>query len=284
MMGEIPVFFLHGLVYAGLLFLVSSGLTLVFGMMNVLNLAHAAFYMLGAYFSYSVLYFTGNFYFSLIVCPLLLFILGAFQVVGELFHKAGEKDFAPYVSQIINSGAEVLWTPNWGNDLTLLIKQGKNLGMKAKIASYYLNDEYLIKSVGDDSAIIGNITAESYMLTIPTEKNKKFIEGFYKEKGYYPSWLRGKAYTATMFWAEAVKKAGKDDVDAVIKAWEGLTYEGPAGTYYMRPCDHQAQIPVWIAEMVKDSKFFKHAFVGEPTMIPAKDIEITCEETGCKMK
>lgn len=76
-MGEIPVFFLHGLVYAGLLFLVSSGLTLVFGMMNVLNLAHAAFYMLGAYFSYSVLNFTGNFYLSLIVCPLLLFILGA---------------------------------------------------------------------------------------------------------------------------------------------------------------------------------------------------------------
>jgi len=87
-----------------------------------------------------------------------------------------------------------------------------------------------------------------------------------------------------MFWAEALKKAGKDDVDAVIKAWEGLTYEGPAGTWYMRPCDHQAQIPVWVAEMVKESKFFKHAFVGEPKMIPPKDIEITCEETGCRMK
>jgi len=206
------------------------------------------------------------------------------QVVGELFHKAGEKDFAPYISQIINSGADVVWTPNWGNDLTLLIKQGKNLGMKAKIASYYLNDEYLVKSVGDDSAIVGNVTAESYMVTIPTEKNKQFVEGFYKAKGYYPTWLRGKAYISTMFWAEAVKKAGKDDVDAVIKAWEGLTYDGPAGKYYMRPCDHQAQIPVWIAEMVKDNKFFKHAFVGVPTEIPAKDIEITCEQTGCKMK
>jgi branched-chain amino acid transport system substrate-binding protein len=206
------------------------------------------------------------------------------EIVGKLFHKAGEKDFAPYVSQIIGSGAEVVWTPNWGNDLTLLVKQGRTLGMKAKIACYYLNDEYLIESVADDSAIIGNITAEAYMLTIPTEKNREFIEGFYKEKGYYPSWLRGKAYTATMFWAEAIKKAGKDDVDAVIKAWEGLTYEGPAGTWYMRPCDHQAQIPVWIAEMVKESKFFKHAFVGEPKMIPAKDIEITCEETGCRMK
>ena len=40
---------LHGVVYGMLLFLVSSGLTLVFGMMGILNIAHAAFYMLGAY-------------------------------------------------------------------------------------------------------------------------------------------------------------------------------------------------------------------------------------------
>ncbi len=76
-MGEIPVFFLHGLVYAGLLFLVSSGLTLVFGMMNVLNFAHASFYMLGAYFSYSLLRVTDSLWVSLLICPLLLFLLGA---------------------------------------------------------------------------------------------------------------------------------------------------------------------------------------------------------------
>ena len=74
-MGEIPVFFLHGLVYAGLLFLVSSGLTLVFGMMNVLNFAHASFYMLGAYFSYSLLRITDNLWLSLLICPLLLFFI-----------------------------------------------------------------------------------------------------------------------------------------------------------------------------------------------------------------
>ena len=72
--------------------------------------------------------------------------------------------------------------------------------------------------------------AEIYVLTIPTAKNKEFIAKFHKDKGYYPTWLRGKAYTATLFWAEAVKKAGKTDVAAVIKAWEGLTYDGPAGT------------------------------------------------------
>lgn len=76
-MSDIPVFFLHGLAYAGLLFLVSAGLTLVFGMMNVLNFAHAAMYMLGAYFSYALLQETGNFWLSLMVCPLLLFVIGA---------------------------------------------------------------------------------------------------------------------------------------------------------------------------------------------------------------
>jgi branched-chain amino acid transport system permease protein len=76
-MADIPVFFLHGLAYAGLLFLVSSGLTLVFGLMNVLNFAHATFYMLGAYFSYSIFRLTGHFWLSLLLCPLFLFILGA---------------------------------------------------------------------------------------------------------------------------------------------------------------------------------------------------------------
>jgi branched-chain amino acid transport system permease protein len=77
-MSDIPVFFLHGLAYAGLLFLVSAGLTMVFGMMNVLNFAHAAMYMLGAYFSYSIMLHTGGqFWLAIVVCPLLLFMIGA---------------------------------------------------------------------------------------------------------------------------------------------------------------------------------------------------------------
>lgn len=90
-MSDIPVFFLHGLAYAGLLFLVSAGLTLVFGMMNVLNFAHAAMYMLGAYFSYTLLQMTGQFWLSLMVCPLLLFIIGAIieRTLLRRVHKHG---------------------------------------------------------------------------------------------------------------------------------------------------------------------------------------------------
>ena len=45
---------LNGVIYGLLLFMVSAGLTLIFGMMGILNFAHASFYMLGAYFAYAL--------------------------------------------------------------------------------------------------------------------------------------------------------------------------------------------------------------------------------------
>src|SRR5919206_1944703 len=68
---------LHGIVYGMLLFLVSSGLTLVFGMMGILNIAHATFYMLGAYLAYTTVQLTGNFWLSLAVAPIVVGVLGA---------------------------------------------------------------------------------------------------------------------------------------------------------------------------------------------------------------
>ena len=206
------------------------------------------------------------------------------EIVAEVYHPLGEKDYGPYVSRIVASGADLVFTTDWGNDLTLLVKQAKPFGLKAKFAGYYLSDEETVSAIGESELLVGSIASETYMLTIPTEENKKFIEGYYKDKGIYPFWLRGKSYNATMFWAEALKKAGTDDVNAVIKAWEGLSYKGTAGTMTMRACDHQAQVPIWIAEIVHQSKFMKLPYVGEPIMIPAKDIEVSCEETGCKMK
>jgi branched-chain amino acid transport system permease protein len=68
---------IHGLVYGMLLFLVASGLTLVFGMMDVLNIAHAGFYMLGAYIGSTIAVVTGNFLLALLLAPLAMAILGA---------------------------------------------------------------------------------------------------------------------------------------------------------------------------------------------------------------
>ncbi len=68
---------LNGLVTGLLLFMLSSGLTLIFSMMGVLNFAHASFYMLGAYFAYTISGYL-DFWVALFVAPLLVGIVGAF--------------------------------------------------------------------------------------------------------------------------------------------------------------------------------------------------------------
>lgn len=67
----------NGLLYGMLLFMVSAGLTLIFGMMGVLNFAHASFYMLGAYFGYTLSGFM-PFWLTLVVAPLMVAIIGMF--------------------------------------------------------------------------------------------------------------------------------------------------------------------------------------------------------------
>lgn len=68
---------LNGLSYGVLLFLLSVGLTLIFGMLDVVNLAHGSFYMLGAYAGLATIAATDNFWLALLVAPLAVGLVGA---------------------------------------------------------------------------------------------------------------------------------------------------------------------------------------------------------------
>jgi branched-chain amino acid transport system permease protein len=105
---------IHGLAYGMVLFLVASGLNIIFGMMGILNLAHASFFMLSAYFSYQVLTTTGNFWVALIVAPVVTAFFGiilerffirkvhAFGHIAELILTVG-------VSLIILAAVKIFW-------------------------------------------------------------------------------------------------------------------------------------------------------------------------------
>ena len=72
---------LNALQYGLLLFLVASGLTLIFGIMGVINLAHGSFYMIGAYMAYALApivgsTFGGGFFATLLIGLVLAVLLG----------------------------------------------------------------------------------------------------------------------------------------------------------------------------------------------------------------
>ena len=75
-MEFLTISLLNGISYGLLLFMLSSGLTLIFSMMGVLNFAHASFYMVGAYLAYTVTSVVG-FWPALVVAPVLVGLMGA---------------------------------------------------------------------------------------------------------------------------------------------------------------------------------------------------------------
>ncbi|HUQ42389.1 MAG TPA: branched-chain amino acid ABC transporter permease [Candidatus Limnocylindrales bacterium] len=67
---------LNGISFGALLFILAAGLSLIFGMMDVVNLAHGGFYMLGAYVALTVVQRTGSFWPALLIAPLVVGLLG----------------------------------------------------------------------------------------------------------------------------------------------------------------------------------------------------------------
>ena len=104
---------LNGISYGLLLFLLSVGLTLIFGMMGVLNFAHASFYMLGAYFAYQISIKIG-FWPALVLAPLLVGVVGAFverfglRAVHKFGHVA-ELLFTFGLAFLLGEAVQLIW-------------------------------------------------------------------------------------------------------------------------------------------------------------------------------
>ena len=104
---------LNGILYGMLLFLMASGLTVIFSMMGVLNFAHASFYMLGAFFGFEISRRVG-FWPGLVVAPLLVGVIGmAVERYGlRNVHRHGhvaELLFTFGLTFVIQEGVEMVW-------------------------------------------------------------------------------------------------------------------------------------------------------------------------------
>jgi branched-chain amino acid transport system permease protein len=81
---------LNALSQASLLFFIACGLTLIFGIMRIINFAHGAIYMLGAYVGYTISIATGSFWLALLIAPLVVAAVGAmfeFFLLSRLYER-----------------------------------------------------------------------------------------------------------------------------------------------------------------------------------------------------
>ncbi|OFW51180.1 MAG: ABC transporter permease [Acidobacteria bacterium RIFCSPLOWO2_12_FULL_68_19] len=106
---------LNGLFSAALLFLIASGLTLAFGVMKIVNIAHGSFYMLGVYVAYTVIQRTGSLLLGAVVALVVVAAVGF--LVQRVFLRRFGAD--PLPQMMMTMGFALLF-----RDLTLMIWGG----------------------------------------------------------------------------------------------------------------------------------------------------------------
>jgi branched-chain amino acid transport system substrate-binding protein len=176
------------------------------------------------------------------------------QIVGDDLHPLGKvTDFAPYVAKIKAAGADSVITGNWGNDMSLLVKAGREAGLDVNWYTYYAGGLGTPTAMGEAAAGKVKIIAE-YHSNVANNKAAKWDADYRKQapKGnpdFY--FLRGKIMW-DMF-AKALNQAKSADTKAVALALEGMKHDGELGEVEMRKSDHQLIQPLYVMTLVKSA-------------------------------
>ena len=176
------------------------------------------------------------------------------QIVGDDLHPLGKvSDFAPYVAKIKAAGADSVITGNWGNDMSLLVKAGRDAGLDVNWLTYYAGGLGTPTAMGEAAAGKVKIIAE-YHSNVENNKAAKWDADYRKQapKGnpdFY--FLRGKIMW-DMF-AKAIVQAKSVEPKAVALALEGMRHDGELGEVEMRKSDHQLIQPLYVLTIVKSA-------------------------------
>ncbi|MCL4250861.1 MAG: substrate-binding domain-containing protein [Anaerolineae bacterium] len=170
-------------------------------------------------------------------------------------------DFTPYLQQVLDSGADAV-LPIWAGDGSVtLFQQIAELGVQdrmAVVAAFNSND---IVAVSDPSTI-GNISWIVYHYSFPqNEINDWMVEKHQAVYDDVPDLFTECSFATAQALVQAVEATSGDTLpSAMIPVLEGMMFEGPKGTYAIRPSDHQALVPMYIARLANlddpDQKFY----------------------------
>lgn len=177
------------------------------------------------------------------------------QIVGEDYHKLFLTDFAPYLTKIKASGAEVVFTGDWIPDAANLLKQARQMGIKLPFANIFLDEPNFLHEVGVEGTNglvhLSQYTTESPFFKTPEQiKYYQTWNNLWKTKWTAPYntmlYKHGTgnigSYTQQTYWLlSVIERAGSTDPEKIIKVWEGDSYQFVNGKILkMRACDHKA--------------------------------------------
>lgn len=182
------------------------------------------------------------------------------KIVGDDLHPLGKvKDFAPYISKIKASGADVVLTGNWGQDLTLLVKASKEAGLDAVFYTLNAHNPGVPGSLGKAGA--DHVRQVFTWHTNIADNKLEATANDYKKRFNEDMWLYLPKLQMDML-AKAIDTAKSPDPLQVAKALHGMKFQGATGEVTMRASDHQLVSAQYIATFTKTGGAVKYDAEG----------------------
>lgn len=194
---------------------------------------------------------------------------GGTFVADDIFAPLNTTDFTPYMEQILNSGAES-WIVTWaGGGFIAMMQAAVDVGVTDKMAlgaSFVDNiamPAFFANAVGTTSGIL-------YHYTLPKNPINDWLVANTKPRyGVNPDLFDADGMNAAIMLVEGIKATkGDASADALLKVFEGMTFEGPKGTIFVRPEDHVAIQDMYIVKLTNvtdpDAKWFEYVKTTRP--------------------
>lgn len=205
---------------------------------------------------------------------------GSLDVVGEEYSPFGTTNFAPYITKAIGAKPDVVCVIVFGAGYARVLKQLHQMGSKAHYHHYFWSQPDAA-AAGD--AVLGLTAGETYVVNNPkVPRALAFGKAFRAIHGTWPDPVAARGYTGVELLAQAIRKTGSSDAEAIVDALVKVEHDSVHGKLAFRECDHTATAEIFVVEgkYNEQEKAYYAAYVehiANPDMLV-----VPCGQTGCE--
>jgi len=194
---------------------------------------------------------------------------GGTFVADDIFAPLATTDFTPYMEQIAASGAEAYIVTWAGAGFAAMMQAAADQGVTdtMSLGATFIDNALMPLFFGN---AVGATSGILYHYSAPQNAANDFLKAQDKARyGVMPDLFDADGMNAAIFAIEAIKAAAGDVSGAALKAvMEGMTFEGPKGTVYIRPEDHVAIQDMYILKLLNvtdpDANFYEYVETTRP--------------------
>jgi branched-chain amino acid transport system substrate-binding protein len=202
--------------------------------------------------------------------------------VGNSYHSLSDREYSGYIATALAANPDVLAICNFGNQTLDVVRQAISYGMKrnTKILAIWSTGLDQYQALGPDNCE-GVYFGCNFWHGVDTPGGRIVAEVAKKKTGDVPNYLQACGYAVSQMLIEGILKAKSVEVPEIVKALEGLAYEGPTGTETIRAADHQVIKDYYLMlgkakGAMKDKNDFADIVAATKAFLPP-------DKTGCKM-